>query len=150
MATVSRRMQARPAEVYAVLADGWSYAAWVVGASRIRTVDPGWPAVGMRIHHSVGVWPLLINDNTEVLAVTPERELVLRARGWPAGEATVRFLLSPAGTAATDVTIEEDVTSGPGRLLPPPVRTALLVPRNTETLRRLALLVEKGAGHVPG
>ncbi|WP_324188972.1 SRPBCC family protein [Nocardia farcinica] len=46
-----------PADIeraFAVLSDGWLYAGWVVGASHIRDVDPDWPGVGSRIHHSVG------------------------------------------------------------------------------------------------
>jgi len=51
-----------PAEaVWAVVSDGWLYANWVVG-SRVRAVDPGWPAEGCRIHHSFGVWPAVIDD----------------------------------------------------------------------------------------
>lgn len=44
-------------DVWSVLSDGWLYPLWVVGASRMRDVDEDWPAVGSRIHHSVGVWP---------------------------------------------------------------------------------------------
>ena len=41
------RSIAAPAEaVWAVLADGWQYATWVVGASRVRAVDAGWPQGG--------------------------------------------------------------------------------------------------------
>ena len=36
---------------------GWSFATWVVGACRIRSVDPGWPSAGTGIEHSVGAWP---------------------------------------------------------------------------------------------
>ena len=55
-----------------MLSDGWLYALWVVGAARMRDVDEGWPAVGTRLHHSVGTWPLLIDDTTEVLEVRGE------------------------------------------------------------------------------
>ena len=55
-------VRATPADVFAVLADGWLYPSWVVGASRVRGVDGTWPQPGSRIHHSVGVWPLLIDD----------------------------------------------------------------------------------------
>ena len=56
-------------QVWSVLADGWSYAMWVVGASRIRAVDTNWPAPGSRIHHSVGVWPVVLSDHTESVSV---------------------------------------------------------------------------------
>ncbi len=37
---VARRIEAPPGAVWAVLADGWLYATWVVGASRVRDVFP--------------------------------------------------------------------------------------------------------------
>ena len=67
MSTTSRPISATPEQVWEVLADGWLYPLFVVGASRMRDVDDDWPAVGSRLHHSVGTWPLLIDDTTEVL-----------------------------------------------------------------------------------
>lgn len=58
MIEVSEMVSAKPGQVFAVLADGWLYPLWVVGASHMRQVDEGWPAVGTRIHHSVSPWPL--------------------------------------------------------------------------------------------
>ena len=37
---VTRTVDAPAEAVWAVLADGWLYASWVVGASRVREVDP--------------------------------------------------------------------------------------------------------------
>ncbi|MBA2559922.1 MAG: SRPBCC family protein, partial [Propionibacteriales bacterium] len=122
--------------------DGWVYPTWVVGASRVRDVEDHWPAEGSLVHHSFGVWPAVIDDNTEVLYAEPDRELVLKARGWPAGEAHVRLVLVPDGENATQVSMEEDVVAGPGRIMPGPLRQALISPRNKEALRRLAFLVE--------
>ena len=85
MSRTTRVVKASPDQVWEVLADGWLYPLWVVGASRMREVDDTWPAPGSRLHHSVGVWPALIDDTTVVVAVTPGRLLSLRARGWPAG-----------------------------------------------------------------
>ena len=90
-AVITRRVHAPAAVVWSVLADGWLYANWVVGASRIRDVEPDWPGPGSRLHHSFGVWPALIDDHTQVLTADPGRTLVLKARGWPAGEAHVRI-----------------------------------------------------------
>jgi len=133
---------ASPDQVWRVLADGWLYPLWVVGASRMREVEQAWPAVGSKLHHSFGVWPVLIDDNTEVTAADPGVSLGLRARGWPAGEAAVTITLEPVG-AQTRVTIEEDAVSGPGVLVPKPVRAALIKWRNVETLRRLSFLAER-------
>jgi uncharacterized protein YndB with AHSA1/START domain len=136
-----RQLSVPPDQVWKVLSDGWLYPVWVVGASRMREVDDTWPQVGSRLHHSVGVWPALLDDYTEVLETEPSRRLVLRARAWPAGEATVVMELAPAD-GGTEVTMREDATSGPATLLPEPVRNAQLTWRNTESLRRLAYIAE--------
>ena len=119
-----------------MLADGWTYPLWVVGASHMRTVDPEYPAVGACLHHSVGLWPLLIEDTTEVLAVEPDRRLVLQARAWPTGTAHVELQLEPA-PGGTMVRMTECAASGPAALLPAPVQSAMLRPRNREALSRL-------------
>ncbi len=85
MSTNKRLMKATPDEVWEVLADGWLYPLWVVGASRMREVDDEWPAPGARLHHSVGSWPLLIDDTTAVVECRPGALLELRARAWPGG-----------------------------------------------------------------
>lgn len=150
MATVSRTISVPPDRVWSVLADGWSYPLFVVGASRMRHVDRAWPEVGTKLHHSVGVWPALIDDATQVLEMQPGARLKLRAKGWPLGEAEVEFRLTehPDGTL---LEITEEPTSGPGVLAPPPVRGVSLRWRNTETLRRIALIAEnRSAGDSTG
>jgi len=141
-AVVRRTIKAEPAKVWAVLSDGWLYPSWVVGASRMREVEESWPAPGSKLHHSVGLWPLLIDDRTEVVGCEPQRRLRLKAHGWPAGAAEVEIELSPAG-GGTEVTIREDAVSGPARLVPGPVRQLGVVPRNKEALRRLSFLAER-------
>jgi uncharacterized protein YndB with AHSA1/START domain len=144
MSKVTRVMKASPEQVWDVLSDGWLYPLWVVGASRMREVDENWPETGARLHHSAGTWPLLIDDTTSVREVRPRSMLSLKARGWPAGEAGVVLTLEPHADG-TSVTIEEDVESGPGVLVPKPVRTPMLTWRNVEAMRRLAYLVERRA-----
>ena len=87
-----------PSAVWEALSDGWLYPVWVVGAARMREVDDHWPAQGARLHHSVGIWPALINDETEVLESVPDRLLRLKAKGWPAGDAEVVIRLRPSGS----------------------------------------------------
>jgi len=150
MSEKSRVVAASPDQVWRVLADGWLYPLWVVGATRMRDVDEHWPAVGARLHHSVGVWPLTLDDTTEVLAEKPPSMLRLRARAWPGGEAEVELRIEPED-GGTRITIKEDAVKGPGLLVPAPVRHLQLAWRNTEALRRLAYLVERrGAGRGTG
>lgn len=144
MSTTSRVMKASPGKVWSVLADGWLYPLWVVGATRMRDVDDAWPEPGSRLHHSIGVWPLTIDDHTESLAAEEERRLELRARGWPAGEAQVVLHLAPRdGGSSTQVVLEEWATSGPGQLVPDAVEQTLLGWRNAESLLRLSFLAER-------
>jgi len=140
-AVVRRTIDVTPAEVWAVLADGWLYPSWVVGASRMRDVEGHWPSPGSKLHHSVGLWPFLLNDRTEVVDCEPEKSLLLRAHGWPAGAADVLVELEPAGSG-TEVTIREDAVAGPATLVPPQLRQLGVIPRNREALRRLAFLAE--------
>jgi hypothetical protein len=142
MSTNKRLVHATPDQVWSVLADGWLYPLWVVGASRMREVDVEWPEPGARLHHSVGTWPLLIDDTTEVVESNPGATLTLRARAWPSGEAGVTLHLRPNGTG-TEVIIEEDVETGPATLVPKVLRDPPLRWRNVETLRRLAYLAER-------
>ncbi|HSK55156.1 MAG TPA: SDR family NAD(P)-dependent oxidoreductase [Jiangellales bacterium] len=145
MATVSRLVHADPDDVWAVLADGWLYPTWVVGASRLRAVEGGWPAAGASIHHSVGLWPALIDDRTEVLVSEPENRLRLRARGWPLGEALVEITLEPR-EGGTLVTIAETPSAGPGLVVDNRVNHWLLARRNEESLFRLASVAEARGG----
>jgi uncharacterized protein YndB with AHSA1/START domain len=136
MMEVSRTVATTPDRVFAVLADGWSYAAWVVGNSHIRDVDPDWPAVGARIHHSAGLWPLQFRDSTEVRAVVPDRMIELHAHLWPLGAAVIRIELRPT-PAGTRMAMSERAIDGPAALLPGPVQDLLLRARNNEALHRL-------------
>lgn len=138
-------MQCTPEEVFAVLADGWIYGMWVVGAARIRDVDPTWPEVGSKIHHSVGAWPVLLSDETEVERVDAPRLLELRVKAWPPGEGRVTITTKLVGEGQTEVVMEEQAVSGPATMLPKVAQDLMLHPRNKETLRRLAYLAENRA-----
>ncbi|MFD8493790.1 SRPBCC family protein [Amycolatopsis sp. NPDC059657] len=142
MTEVSRVAEAPPEAVFAVLADGWSYAGWVVGASHIRSVDPGWPSAGSRIHHSVGSWPLLLQDVTRVTTVEQDVSISLEARALPLGAAEVRITLDPRDGGRTLITMVEYVVRGPGKLLPTAIQALVLGPRNLESLARLAAMAE--------
>ena len=145
MTEVRGQVRAGTDRVFAELADGWAYVGWVVGASHIRDVDAAWPAVGSKIHHKVGVWPADVADYTESLACEPGRRLLLRARGWPLGEAVVEIVLQPLGPSVTQVVIREAPSAGPGHWLDNPLLRLVLRLRNRETLRRLTDRVENRA-----
>ncbi|TDD27729.1 SRPBCC family protein [Kribbella turkmenica] len=135
-------IRAPVAEVFAILTDGWTYAAWVVGASRVRDVEEGFPQPGHSLYHSVGVWPLVIDDSTTVLQYEPLRFLQLRVRAWPTGEGQVEFVATDKG-GDCHLIMREEAVKGPAAVIPHSMIAPVLKARNHETLRRLALLAEK-------
>ena len=141
MSTNVREMQCSPEDVFAVLADGWLFPSWVVGASRMRDVDAQWPLEGSRLQHSFGVWPALIDDETEVKVWDPPRQMVIQPHGWPIGEARVTLDVKPRGHRCV-VRITEEAVKGPGAFVPKPLLDIGLHVRNVETLRRLAFIAE--------
>ncbi|MCU1572090.1 MAG: polyketide cyclase [Micrococcaceae bacterium] len=149
MATITRMFNCSARDVWNVLADGWLYPSWVVGASRMRDVEGRWPEEGATLHHSVGAWPVLINDSSYVTAAEPGRRLELVARGWPLGEAKVDLVMEdvPGGC---QVSITEDAIRGPGLAVPKLLRDPTIRFRNKETLKRLQFLAEGRAGEISG
>jgi uncharacterized protein YndB with AHSA1/START domain len=129
-------MPVPPETVWAVLARPDSYGYWVVGSKYIRGADPGFPAVGTKLHHAVGFGPFTLQDHTEVLAAEPPRYLKLRAKGRPFGTASVELEMQPRA-GGTEVTIVEDpdTYTTPLKFLPP-VHWLTRV-RNAESLMRL-------------
>lgn len=144
MSRNTRVFHCPPESVFAVLASGWLFPSWVVGASRMRTVDADFPHVGAQLHHSFGLWPLVIDDRTTVLEWDPPRRMIIQAAGWPMGEARVRLEVEPHPRGAK-VRIHEAAVKGPGTLIPRPLLHAGLWLRNIETLRRLAHMAQAGA-----
>ncbi len=144
MATNSRVMTCSPEAVFAVLADGWLFPSWIVGASRMRSVDDEWPAVGSAIHHSFGVWPLVVNDDTTVEAWNPPQTMTITPKGWPIGEARVDIEVEEHSRGCR-VKIHERAISGPVSKIPAVLREPALFIRNIETLRRLSFLAEGNA-----
>lgn len=121
-------------EVFDVLCDGEHYASWVVGARRIRAVDDGFPSPGTRLHHSVGVAPLVVRDETLVLAADRPALLELEAHG--AGfKANVRFQLAE-DRDGTEVVMDEEGADSRSRAVVAVTRP-LVAGRNAETLWRL-------------
>lgn len=142
MATASvRAFACTPDDVFAVLGDGWLYPTWVVGASRMRAVDPAWPAEGAHLHHSLGAWPVLFDDDTQVVEWDPPRRIRLRAKAGPLGRAVVVIEVRPRGDGCV-VRMGEEPVAGIARRLPRFVWAPVLRLRNEETLRRLRFLAE--------
>ncbi|MBJ7340368.1 SRPBCC family protein [Mycolicibacterium sp.] len=140
--TVTRETTASRQRVWDVLADGWTYSGWVVGNSRIRAVSPHWPAPGSRILHSIGTWPVVIDDETVVESCVVGAELVLLAKVRPAAKARITMRLRDIpGGCLIDMT--EVAVSIPLRWIPDVVQLAGVAPRNRECTWRLAMIAER-------
>lgn len=150
MAAATITIDASAEDVFAVLADADSYGTWVVGSDTIRAADAGFPALGTRFHHRVGVGPIKTDDHTEVLAVNRPFLLELRANARPFGIARVTLLMTPRDGGRTDVTIIEKPMGPIARVLFNPLTDPLVSLRNVESLRRLKRMVEERATAASG
>jgi len=140
--TVTRETTASRQQVWNVIADGWTYSQWVVGNTRMRAVAPNWPAPGSKIHHTLGIWPVVLNDESEVESCTPLEELVLLAKGRPFGGARITLRLSDTHNGSR-IEMAEVPVGGPLNWVPRRLALAAAWPRNRECLRRLASLAER-------
>lgn len=141
--SVTRVTSASRQRVWDVMADGWTYSQWVVGNSRLRAVSPDWPAAGSTIHHSVGVWPLLLDDQTMVEESVPQERLVLLAKGRPFGKARITLRLFDVHGGGCRIEMAEVPVGMPMGWVPDRVALAAAIPRNRECTWRLAALAER-------
>ena len=142
MSVTKTYVDAPPEAVFDVLADPNSYAHWVVGASRTRKADAGWPDRGTKFHHTQGFFGVGLPDNTEVLSVSRPRRLVLEARIRPFAVNKVDLRLHKSGSG-TRVTMVEYPTGGIAKRVANPLMDLALHLRNIESLRRLRRMAEE-------
>lgn len=141
--TVKRETSAARERVWNVIADGWTYSQWVVGNSRMRAVDENWPQSGSKIHHSVGIWPLLLNDETKVQDCQPMEQIVLLAKGRPFGKARITLRLFDIDGGGCRIEMSEVPVGAPMGWVPDRLALAAAIPRNRECTWRLAALAER-------
>jgi uncharacterized protein YndB with AHSA1/START domain len=126
--------------LFEVLADPTTYPDWLVGAQRIRRVDPAFPAPTTGFDHSVGPTPeATVDDSTRSVESDPPRRLVLDVHAGPI-RAIVTFHLEEIPTG-THLRFLETPT---GHAAPfTPVLRPVLYARNAESLRRLRGFVDR-------
>jgi uncharacterized protein YndB with AHSA1/START domain len=122
--------------VWDALAEPANYAYWVVGSKRIRDAEPGFPAPGAKLHHTIGFGPLTLDDHTEVLEAEAPKYLRLRAKGRPIGTATVTLRMIPVA-GGTCVEIVENPDGAYSLLSLNPLLQIATKVRNAESLMRL-------------
>lgn len=141
MREVTTILPAPPEEAFRLLEDPSAFEDLVAGARRIRCFDPRWPEPGTLIHHTVGIPPLIVRDQTGVVEVEPPHRLLLDAHLWPFGTLSVEFVLEahPDGTLlAVRETPQRGPLSWPGVSWVTQLGVTL---RNKEICRRYRRLV---------
>ena len=146
--SVTTSIEAPAARVFDVISDPRTYPDWLLGAQKIRKVDPSWPKPGAAFHHTVGAGPIRISDHTTVLALDAPRSLELRAHVGPMGSARVIFTLREEH-GITEVDLEERPDGGLMRVLWSTLGRAALAlgiwGRNGASLQQLTSYIEAGA-----
>ncbi len=138
-------VNASPDDVWAVLSDGWSYAEWVVGTTEVRDVDETWPAVGSKLHYTIGRAPLRIENHSTVRVLEPGRRIELEAHAPPVGSARVAVQLIPWGEE-TLVIFDEHPLRGAGARLHSALLEVGVHLRTRRMLTNLARVVERRGG----
>jgi uncharacterized protein YndB with AHSA1/START domain len=141
MSRNSINVSAPPEAVFDVLDDAYAYPRWVVGARRVRRVDPSWPAVGSKFHHAIGTAAGELHDSSKILERQRPDRIVLEVRFRPTGVANVEIDVERVGDKSI-VTIAESPTSGPVSHLPIFITDPLLHVRNALALQRLRHEIE--------
>ena len=137
--------------VFSLLADPSRYEEFVVGNSTIRRFDPEWPKEGTTFHHSLGVKPFIVKDESISLATDHATYLVMETRMSVLGASITAFELSSTGEG-TKIEIFEEAIRGPFAWLWSRPVDALLDWRNKRLLERLTRLAEEEAsqaGKIP-
>ncbi len=143
MPPVSRTTSLSPQELFGVLSQPPAYAHWVVGSRSVDRHEAGWPAPGTRFEHTQGVWPLLLHDETEVVASDAPRRLELIVKARPLLVARVVLELRPDGTGTLVAMDEQPISGLLAPLLRLPPGAVLTRLRNRLSLRRLAKFAER-------
>lgn len=136
-----RRTSATPAQLWAVLGNGYRYSEWVQGTKEVRDVDEGFPAPGTSLHYTVGVAFLTHKGQTEVLTCSPERDIELEIHVWPMGTIRVHVEIEPT-THGSVVTLDEHPQRGLLGLLHNPLSRLGFAVRTSSMLPNLLELAE--------
>ena len=137
-------MPVPPEAVWDVLAEPDSYGYWVAGSKAIRDAEPGWPAPGSKFHHTIGFGPFALADHTVALETERPHRFRLRAKGRPAGTATVTLELARRD-GGTLVRMSENPDGVFSLLALIPLLQLFTRRRNAESLMRLEELALRRA-----
>lgn len=143
VAIVETYVDASEDDAWSVLNDGTLYADWVVGAKRIRMEEGAFPRPGSGFHHTIGVGPVTVNDDTRVVESPDPRSIKLDAGMGLLGRADVEIWVRPEGDGIR-IKMYEAPREGITKILHNPLIDRILWARNVLSLRRLRQLIEGG------
>lgn len=138
-------LQASPEQVFDVLVDPYAFPKWVVGAKRIRGVDPDWPRPGSCFYHASGAGgDVTVKDKTELVTMNPPASLVLQAYLRPLGVVRIRMLLERGPNEGTTLfTIREAPAPGTKLTRVKKLLDPALYLRNKKSLQCLDKLIRE-------
>lgn len=138
-------LPANPEQVFEVLIDPYSFPKWVLGAKRIRGVDPDWPRPGSCFHHASGAGgDSTVKDKTELVTMNPPASLVLQAYLRPLGIVRIRMLLERGPKEGTTLfTIREAPAPGTKLTRVKKLLDPALYLRNKKSLQCLEKLIRE-------
>lgn len=128
--------------VFSVLADPRAYDDLLPGARRVRGFDRDWPRPGSAVHQTLGIGPLGVPEEVEVVDIDEPHVVRLRARLLPLCDHRLDFVLRTED-GGTYVMVESWPVSGPTAKLWNPLLEQLAWLRAEELLRRLRGMVER-------
>lgn len=135
---VRTEVPAPPERVWDVISDPTTYPDWLVGAQRIRSVDPSFPRPGSEFQHSVGPTKgATVDDATAATEADAPHRLGLEVHAGPF-QADVELLVLPS-PQGSEIRFSER-PRGAWTALTPVLRPVLHA-RNAESLRRLTNLL---------
>ncbi|MFZ3573069.1 SRPBCC family protein [Streptomyces sp. BH097] len=148
MARTRRLILSSPAEVWALLSDGYRYGEWVTGTKRVLDVDPAWPDVGTALKVRVGLGPLTLDDTSTVRICEPEHRLELEAKADPFGAARIAMNLIPWAEHTLFV-LDWHPLRGPGTRMHGLPVDYLVAVRNGMMLTKLARIAVEEHANAP-
>jgi hypothetical protein len=142
MTTNTSHLPVTPERAFEALEDPRSFRYLVAGARRVRRFDPRWPEPGTALHHTVGIPPLLVWDQTEVMASEPPGRLLLEARIGPFGALSVEICFRARPDGCEMVVTERPVRGLVNQPVLRQIVEAGIRVRNAEFGRRMRRLVD--------
>ncbi|MFI0165816.1 SRPBCC family protein [Streptomyces sp. NPDC017095] len=146
MAVRHRVINAEPAAVWEVLADGHRYADWVVGTGASRPKRGQWPQKDASLEYEVRLGPLRLHNETVVRSCEEGSRLELEIIAGPLGTARCSIQLRE-WSDHTLVIVDEHPLRGAGAVLHNVGVETLIQLRHRAMLARLARCCEETANN---